>query len=62
MYSCSSERSLFLGMPSNVAAEWLSLLFRVRMVLGSNFIPETSYSEFLHGFLQSFDADSGIVP
>jgi hypothetical protein len=45
----------------NIVGEWLTLLLRILGVPGSNLGPQTGYPEFLRGFLQSFQANSGIV-
>jgi hypothetical protein len=46
---------------TNVSAERLALLFRIREVPGSNHGPETVYPECFRGFPQSLYADAGIV-
>lgn len=42
----------------NVVVEWLTLLFHIREVLGSNLGPDWVF----HSFPQSFWANAGIVP
>jgi hypothetical protein len=53
----------FFFLKSNVVVEWLTLLLRVCEVPGSNLGSKTGYSwQDFHGFTQSLQAKSGMVP
>jgi hypothetical protein len=44
-YEASIEQSIFETRKPNVVVEWLTLLLRIREVMGSNFVPETGYPD-----------------
>jgi hypothetical protein len=47
----------------NIVVEWLIFMPRIREVPGSNFGPgQETLTEIFRGFLQSLQANAGIVP
>jgi hypothetical protein len=46
----------------NIVIAWLTLLLRIREVLGSNLDPETGYPDTFSWFSKSLPENAGIVP